>query len=95
MFFTGSYFLLGNRGWPIFYLTRFELTTIPVYAISFITTLNTRAVIRGRGADDEEPASGDVRKVYMIPTSKGQTRQGSGTAKEATREDDKYAPFSA
>ena len=51
-----------------------------VYTISFISTLNTRRVVRGRGTDNNESTTEKTRNaVFMIPTSKPhQSKRPSG-----------------
>lgn len=75
-----SYFSLGKRGIDALRsILKIADQKYTVYAISFICTLNTRKVIRGRGTDREGSSgasSGNARNnnTFLLVTPTGNSR---------------------
>ncbi|KAJ6536208.1 hypothetical protein B0H19DRAFT_1317831 [Mycena capillaripes] len=70
-------FLEGNL---IFGATYFMLSKL--YAVSFLATLNTRRVVRGRGTDDEESISPSLSHAHSGASRRRNGTKGSARAAE-------------
>lgn len=81
------YFMLSKR--KLFLFSRYMVYSLilrcSVYAVSFLATLNTRTLVRGRGTDQEDPQQRD-NTFYMYGQSANSRMQGTGQLASPTDE---------
>jgi hypothetical protein len=72
LFFGATYFMLSKRAWFHFSFHLFvskSLIRAAVYAVSWLATLNTRHVVRGRGTERDQAMTGGRRTTRTLGRS--------------------------